>query len=482
VGVVAAVWVSGVGPGTASTPDSATYLQGAQNLADGLGLVTFEGTWPQALPRPVSHFPPGPSLLLWLGSLLGLTPLETAPCVAGAFATLYLVGSFLLVRSVVPSRPLLSATWATGVLLAHPSVRYEAGRILSDQPAAAMIVWGAWLAWTGLQPGHARRLRWAALLLSGAVLTRYASVFSVAGIGIGVLAVTSGSWRSRLETVAAVVLPPAGTLLLLVAWNLSGTGEVAGDLGRNSFGLREVDRAFYGLTRIVRDVGFWRKDGAPFEAVIATAAVAWIGVVAVGASWKRPAFRFLGTALAVAFVGMLSALVLRPFSPVIAGRFWLPFWPWVLALLALGLPSPRPWLRVHRWALVGAGFFVLVSLATLPVSLERTVRLRGGFQQPRVAESPAMQMALDAPSVCRTSWANETRAAAANGLRHSMYRLPFEATILPGDARPACVLRLPKGRRGMDRAGWDDLLDQERAAGRIDVLVDDGRTQLLLWK
>lgn len=210
-----------VAQGVALSPDSVAYLSTAQALADGRGLVAFDG-------QPLTLFPPGLPIVLGILEAAGLA----ATTVAGYLNALCL--AVTVVATYVLGQLVLRSPWGA---LASAAVVSLSGAFLGvhvwlwSEPlfTALVVTLLALLVWAVRQG----RASWwfvvtAGALASSAASVRYVgyTVVPVVALGVWWAARTTGGRSAMSRTVAAVGISLVAPVLI-AARNVSvGSGPV----------------------------------------------------------------------------------------------------------------------------------------------------------------------------------------------------------------------------------------------------------------
>jgi 4-amino-4-deoxy-L-arabinose transferase-like glycosyltransferase len=190
--------------------DEGGYVRLAVHIAEGLGFTNSSGI-------PTSYRAPGLPLLLAVPiSLMGssITGIRIFMCFV---ESLLIPSCYLLVRSATGS-PRLGFIIST-IAIFFPSWIIPSGAVLTDIPAAIMVILMAWM----LIEGHRRQsLLWivgAGLVWGSATATRAGSLSYAPGIVLWLL-LTMPGWKMRLAAVVAVTLPFA---CILAPWSIRNT-------------------------------------------------------------------------------------------------------------------------------------------------------------------------------------------------------------------------------------------------------------------
>jgi hypothetical protein len=217
----ALVWL-GTRQGVGASADSAVYVSGARNIADGDGFLSFSL-------QPITTFPPGFSTTLAAGERLGIDAAEGARALdVVAFGALVLL-TFVLARRHVRSAWL--CVWAAAAVAFSPALLGVYTYAWSE-PVFNVLVLATLLI---VEPLMARRGRDPALLFLAAVVAGVAFSYRYAGItvlALPAMVILASAWRNGFRALLGRALAYIGLALivpaLVVARNLS---EGAGALG-----------------------------------------------------------------------------------------------------------------------------------------------------------------------------------------------------------------------------------------------------------
>lgn len=200
-----AVLVYSTPKGLGLVNDSVAYINGARGLVEGSGYgrIAGDGTL-----RPITHFPPGLSVVL---ALFGMVGLDAIP--AARFANTLLFGgnivlAGLLARSL--SRSETRAPWAgilAAALVALSEALLRVHAYLLSEPLFLTLTLGSLLALARVLQAPAQSVtstRWAiAMVLAGdlaglSYLTRYVGLATLAAGAVALLC-TAGLWKERIQ-------------------------------------------------------------------------------------------------------------------------------------------------------------------------------------------------------------------------------------------------------------------------------------------
>jgi hypothetical protein len=220
----ALVWL-GTRQGVGASSDSAVYVSGARNLADGDEFVSFSL-------QPITTFPPGFPITLAAGDRLGVDPAEGARALdVVAFGALVLL-TFLLARRHVGS-PWL-CVWTAAAVAFAPALLGVYTYAWSE-PVFNVLVLAMLLI---VEPLMVRRGRDPVLLFLAAVVAGVAFSYRYAGItvlALPAIVILASAWRDGFRALLARTSTYVGLAMvvpaLVVARNLSDGAGVLGDRG-----------------------------------------------------------------------------------------------------------------------------------------------------------------------------------------------------------------------------------------------------------
>jgi hypothetical protein len=220
----ALVWL-GTRQGVGASSDSAVYVSGARNLADGDEFVSFSL-------QPITTFPPGFPITLAAGDRLGVDPAEGARALdVVAFGALVLL-TFLLARRHVVS-PWL-CVWTAAAVAFAPALLGVYTYAWSE-PVFNVLVLAMLLI---VEPLMVRRGRDPVLLFLAAVVAGVAFSYRYAGItvlALPAIVILASAWRDGFRALLARTSTYVGLAMvvpaLVVARNLSDGAAVLGDRG-----------------------------------------------------------------------------------------------------------------------------------------------------------------------------------------------------------------------------------------------------------
>jgi hypothetical protein len=337
------------GAGLRGTPDTASYLDGARHLADGLGFtISLVEPGSDSL-RPIANFAPLFSGLMVPGIWAGLADRESAALVLALSYVAYGVGTYLLLIAIAGARWWPAALAAAVMLLLMPSTLSGLEDLLSDLTSAAFAVGTLFLATSLVTRRHAPGPAWLALglALGALLLTRWAALYFVLPLAAGVaLALSREHPPARRLGTAAWLLGGAGAVAL--PWLLRNrvlTGDV---MGRRSFGFdgSQPGHALEGLAAVFLEAREWIAElpflSLAYPALVLAAVALLAALFWTGRGWRDPALRLLlVTGGGYAALLTISASV-SPIDPVSRPRFWLPVVPIALAIALGTLARSRP--------------------------------------------------------------------------------------------------------------------------------------------
>jgi hypothetical protein len=213
----------GTGRGPGVSPDSTSYISGAENLSSGIGYVNYSLL-------PITRFPPGFSMTLAVGDRLGIDADDGARWLnAFAFGALVVL-VFLLARRHV--RNVWLAAWAATAVAFAPAMLGAHTYALTESVFSVLVV--AML--LVLEPLMQRRGRDPLLIILAAVVGASAFLYRYAGItvvALPVLVIVVSAWRDQLRAVLVRVLAyvalASAVPALVIARNLSEGSDALGD-------------------------------------------------------------------------------------------------------------------------------------------------------------------------------------------------------------------------------------------------------------
>jgi hypothetical protein len=198
------------GPGT--SPDSATYLDGASNILGGHGYCR---TLPDGSFRAITHWPPFYSMLISAVTPLAGTPLAAVRAIAVFLFALNIILAALMLRSYC--RPtILIALAAFALAFSYDLVRLHS-MALSEVPFFTLMLISLWLAARHLDSQKLTPLFLAAVAASLAMITRYPGAAIISAVFLVVLFRGPATPLTRLRNsliFASVSIVPFVALLI----------------------------------------------------------------------------------------------------------------------------------------------------------------------------------------------------------------------------------------------------------------------------
>ena len=214
LGAATIVYATAQGPWAFS--DSAAYIGSAINFAQGkgLGLVQASGDF-----SPLTHYPPGYSLVLSIAAFLHIDVLHLARWLdVSLFASLLLMVSLLVYRY---SSSLWLSILVPAVIVTSPVLVYQFSGATSEPLFIFLAMAGVFVLAEGLSTGRGRFFVLAGCLAGLATLVRYAGVFLIVA-GLALIALLApGRFQRRVASIAGFVSP---ALLLVLVWFVAATG------------------------------------------------------------------------------------------------------------------------------------------------------------------------------------------------------------------------------------------------------------------
>jgi len=444
--VICAAWFASLRmPGGYAWPDSGIYVDGARHLAAGQGFSTSLVPIGKQPPRPVAVFPPGFPALVAIGIRLGLPPRESASVVLSLAYVGYTLAAYALVLLAAGRRWWPLAAGVALFLALQPLVLHAMESVLSDLPFACCATAAAALAVVVAARPRPPRVTLAALgaLLALAVFVRWAGLFTLLAIALGVLVGAGSSWTptQRVRRLAWIAVGPLALLGALCLRNLVTTGTLLG-------------YRVFALSPLLETLGAASQGlGAGFSGVLpgagrALAVLVVLGVVAVAfgklAPEQRRAVRVLAVSAAVYTLLVIGIALIQPFDALWYPRFWLPIWPIIGALLAAtaaGIRRPglaASVLAVLLVCLAGLGAGYALEFYGKPPA----TRVPSVFGNPAVANSVPARWARERQSTCRML-SNAPRALIAHGAFDTIHTLPTSleamAPLLDSGGERFCI-------------------------------------------
>jgi hypothetical protein len=331
------------------TPDSASYLTGAERLASDWTFAACTG--------PITLFAPGYSAALAPLVAIGLDAPDAARLV-NALATLALVlGAGALARATGLSR-LVSVLVAVGVAVSYATLRN--GALVWSEPLFCAIL--AWLLvlvvnrGRGLEVRPSARLAGVLLLAWALLLTRHSGVFLLPAV---VLAAWLGTSRSTNRTLRVGVLGIALVSVPAAWWlrNVHVDGEPFGRRSGSRFDALEVlDQLPDGLSSLAL------PNAAPLLLRLVVLAPLLAAAVL---AWRRSTAPHVAVAVlsaaAVVYAAAVTLAAMRTLVDPIDTRLLSPILVPAAVLIAIGISTPRS--RFERT--LGASALLIVAAMTV---------------------------------------------------------------------------------------------------------------------
>lgn len=414
--------------GAGLSPDSIDYLSTGQHIADGRGVVTFDGS-------ALTPFPPGLSALIAVGDWLGLSGTATAALINFAAIAVTLAGVFVLFRRRVCD-PVLR--WAGLLLVALSPALFDTLRFVGSDPlfVAVVVVWLCAVDSESMRRDMGfRAVGGLALLSAFGFMIRYAGFTLIA---TGAIVILLRGWR--LSRRAAVAKAAAFTLLAVAApaiWlarNHVKDGTLMGLRPPSDLSLLEI------LRRTVSTFGSWVLPLNPGNLTLAAAGFTVVAAVALLAfahrrGRARPFAAVVWAAsltdpLVVFFVVYVGYLVVAQwrtaFDPVgtrLMSPAFVPSVVLMVAWLETFVDQLRSSRRSRRALLIAAAIFVAGHGAVSLAKSAEMARTGNGLAQVSFRNGPLSTavMALPSDSVLIS---NEARAVWSLRRSDDVYDLP----------------------------------------------------------
>lgn len=252
--------------GLGLSDDSIGYIAGARSILSGQG---YREAW-LASNGPVTHFPPGFSLILaWIG-LSGLDPLRGA-----RFLNALLFGTNLFLLGIIGWR--MTRSQAAGVVLAllfavNVSL-FRAHAVAMSEPLYIFFSLAAFLTFScsGVQefvPAQSDKKlsdsrKWliaTGILTACAYLTRYAGLALLATFLVALLLVHD-TWKKRLTSAAIFI---ASTIPFLLGWSIRN--KIVADNATNRtlvyhpLTAENIETGIYNFSEFLVPVETWRRE------------------------------------------------------------------------------------------------------------------------------------------------------------------------------------------------------------------------------
>jgi len=466
-------------PGPGLDPDALQYLGAARALvADGALRVPLAAWWSDSTAEPLSHFPPGYSVVLAAPIALGADARLAARLVQAVAAGLTTATLMLLLW---PAAGAWGAVLGAVALTLSPAFVMVHLAVLSEPLFLALVTFALW--------GFTRRPRDAwlhGLTAAAATMVRYAGLSVAGAAALWAMLDTSASWRDRLRRATIAVAP---SLLAMMVW--SRTHKPDRTLALN-------DGWGATLQQGVRTAGHLLAPSLEWEPVPWLAAGAMLTALA-AMSWRAARaprddtpddrdrgaqHESAGAVLAASAVLIFAYVALIVASRAVADR-GIPFdfriaAPLVpLATASLVLMAFRAWRATSRpWRVVG----------TLALTIWGAAAARTDFSQVREALTYGNDFASrdwrDSPTLAWVRAQDPARALYTNFPCAIWFHLDRVARGLPGTLDPATMrefvarLRATHGavvawnERNVDMAPNDSIVMR---AGLVRVAAfDDG--------
>jgi Dolichyl-phosphate-mannose-protein mannosyltransferase len=296
------------GPGV--NPDSVSYLDAAQNVADGKGFVTAVDQPLLTLHRssrytPLIHWPP-----LFPALLASFDRLDVSPLRADRWLNAFFFAITVALVGVIVARATrwYGAGVAAAVLVALSPVMVEQHAWLVSEPVFIFLTYLG----LGLLAAHLSSPRWPVLAAAGvafalAGLARYAAPPLVIAACAAVLLVRRGTWQTRI--LDAIVLT-AISLLPIVGW-LARNRHLTGRLSDEDLAWHPISgyRLAHGAeeaTRFILSPGI----SPPLRGFLAAAAVGVVAVALLARHQIPREGRETAAVLAIFVVAYIAYLVL----------------------------------------------------------------------------------------------------------------------------------------------------------------------------
>ncbi len=288
--VALAGWMRDVGFRPGIVPDSVYYIESARNFAHGFGISIVE----TGALRPVNHWAPLSPVALGSGIMLGRTAEASAIATNAFFLALT-----LLLMGVVTLRLSQSVAAAAAVQVVGALSWEILGLhffVLSEPLFLALMMGGAWAL---VEYQLRQRFAWLALasvLLSLAVMCRYAGLGIVAGALIYLV------WRSRHKVRDAVALG-AATIGPFALWSVFHHDAQQAVAGR---AIRFLAPAMSNVESGLRTLGDFINPQATTDTAEYYCAAITVGILAAAIYWRRT--RLLGVIGAAYLAFVLASL------------------------------------------------------------------------------------------------------------------------------------------------------------------------------
>jgi hypothetical protein len=378
--------------GLGVTPDSVSYASAARNIVAGRSLVDFTG-------QHLGYWPPGLPLVLALGVQLGLTVERAARVVNAAAATAIVLLTYLLARSVVPTRR--SALVAAAIVAMAPAMLRIEDSLWSEPLFTVFVL--AFVVVIGTPPvrmSTGRVLAAGALAGLATTLRFHGAALVVAGVALMFLAADLPV-RRRVVGATLLVLCAAAVCLPWVVWNLSEIGSVRSSVSAPGAGpLRALGDLARALGRFVVPDQF--GDGLTLAACVVVLVVLTGAVV-----WLRPRRSelqpLLGTTLTAAILVGSAFLAAASGSSDVNARILAPVFPLVAVIVVWLVRAVLEKLARQDQRASARGVGVLAALACVVIGAWGLLLVHDhgsagrGYAASGVEHSPLVALAAAVP-------------------------------------------------------------------------------------
>lgn len=426
-------------PGTIGHHDTAYYLDGARHLAQGAGFVSAESnTDGQKLA--IANWPPGFSLLIVPGLWLGLTVHASAALVLGGSYVLLLLSTYALLLLCTRADRWPFALASCLVLGLTPSLLDMQNRLLSDLPMSAVVLLSLALSVALLRSVSSwQDTRWAygvsvllAVLLSAAVLIRWAAMFAVFGVVLAMFLSVPLRKLRRFWKQVGTFAAAGGALVggwMLRNWAL--TGET---MGKRS--LRATDPALH-IERAVDGVFLWATDVREFLGVESAGWHSYrvlLGSLfvlsALGFSKAKFDFAVGVRVLCITAVAYFSGLIFsasnHAFNSLLHPRYWIFVWA-VLLCLAFSISASAS--GRLKWPLRAVFSLSLLFYAVVGVGQYRA-RHDAAVVLQRTRAAPVQEVAEEMSRRKCQIVSNDNRVLLVNHGYEQLFRFPSSKSQL----------------------------------------------------
>lgn len=424
-------------PGTIGHHDTAYYLDGARHLARGEGFVSAESN-ANGQKFAIANWPPGFSLLMVPGLWLGLTVHASAALVLGGSYVLLLLSTYALLLLCTRSDRWPWALASCLVFALTPSLLDMLNRLLSDLSMSAALLTS--LAFTvallRALPSFqdTRRAYGAAVFLAGllaaVILIRWAGMFAVLGVLLGMFASVPLRTLRRFWKEAGAFAAVGGALVggwMLRNWAL--TGET---MGKRS--LRATDPVMH-LERALGGVFLWATDAREF---LGAESGGWLSyrvllgclcvLLVVGlrkAKFDSPVgVRVVCITAAAYFFGLIFSAANHSFNSLLHPRYWIFVW---AALLCLVFSVATSTAGRLKWPLQATFSLSLLFYAVVGVGQYRA-RLDASHVLQRTRAAPVQEVAEEISNKNCQIVSNDNRVLLVNHGYKQLFRFPTSKT------------------------------------------------------